>query len=196
MASKMPKKTRLNKTRLIIIVTLIIVVGAIVGIALSRSSSSPSNSTPQSDEAPNFTLTTMTGANITLSELEGTPVVLNFWATWCGPCRGELPYLEAAAQDSEGEIKVIAINVGESASTVQTFFGDYEPTMIVASDRNRKAFADYCQKYGNSRGGIPFTLFVDSEGIVKHIKIGAFTSQEELWNTLHDVFGITIPQTS
>jgi len=105
----------------------------------------------------------------------------------------ELPYLEAVAQESAGEIQVVAINVGESASTVQTFFGDYEPTMIVASDRNGEAFADYCQKYGNSRGGIPFTLFVDSEGIVQYIKIGAFQSETELWDALNDAFGTTIP---
>jgi thiol-disulfide isomerase/thioredoxin len=129
----------------------------------------------------------MTGANITLSELEGTPVVLNFWATWCGPCRAELPYFEAVAQESEGEIKVIAINVGESASTVQTFFGDYEPTMIVALDENREVFVNYCQE-DNPRGYIPITFFVDSEGIVQYIKIGAFTSEAELWETLDSVF--------
>jgi len=187
MASRMSKKTRskktrLNKTRLIIIVTLIIVVGAIVGIVLSRSSGSPSG----------VTLHIITWNETSLSTLEGTPVVLNLWATTCGPCASELPYLEAVAQESEGEIKVVAINVGESVSRIQSFFGDYEPTMMLASDRNGEAFADYCQKYGN-QGYIPFTLFIDSEGMVKHTKIGAFQSETELWDTLHDVFGITIP---
>jgi len=137
----------------------------------------------------------MTGANITLSELEGTPVVLNFWATTCPHCIVELPYFEAVAQESEGAIKVIAINVGQSASTVQSglqsLFG-YEPTMIVALDRNGEVFVDYCQE-DNSRWYIPITFLVDSEGIVKQIKIGAFSSETELWDTLHDVFGITIP---
>ncbi len=173
MASRMSKK--------LIRITLIIAVLALAGVALSCSSSL------LSQEAPDFTLPTMTGANITLSELEGTPVVLNFWATWCGPCRAELPYFEAVAQESEGEIKVIAINVGESASTVQTFFGDYEPTMIVALDENREVFVNYCQE-DNPRGYIPITFFVDSEGIVQYIKIGAFTSEAELWETLDSVF--------
>ena len=173
MASRMSKK--------LIRITLIIAVLALAGVALSCSSSL------LSQEAPDFTLPTMTGANITLSELEGTPVVLNFWATWCGPCRAELPYFEAVAQESEGEIKVIAINVGESASTVQTFFGDYEPTMIVALDENREVFVNYCQE-DNPRGYIPITFFVDSEGIVKHIKIGAFQTKTELWDTLDSVF--------
>ena len=183
---------RMSKAWLIWVI-LIIAVLALVGITLGCSSSNPSDSTPQPQEALNFTLPTMTGANITLAELEGTPVVINFWATWCGYCRPELPYFEAVAQESGGGIKVIVIDVGESASTVQKFFGDYEPTMIVALDSNRETFVNYCQNYDNPRGYIPFTLFVDGDGLVQYVKIGAFASEEELWNTLHDVFGITIP---
>jgi peroxiredoxin len=178
MANKMSKK--------LIRITLIITVLALAGGALSCDSSLISQ------EAPDFTLSTMTGANITLSELEGTPVVLNFWATTCGYCIVELPYFESVAQDSEGTIKVIAINVGQSASTVQTFFGEYEPTMIVALDTNGEVFASYCEG-DNPRRYIPITVFVDSEGIVQYIKIGAFQSETELWDTLHDLFGTAIP---
>jgi len=173
MANRMSKK--------LIRITLIIMVLALAGGTLSCSSSL------LSQKAPDFTLPTMTGANITLSELEGTPVVLNFWATTCGHCLVELPYFEAVAQESGGEIKVIAIDVGQSASTVQTFFGDYEPTMIVALDNNGEVFVNYSQE-DNSRGWIPITFLIDSEGIVQYIKIGAFTSEEELWDTLHSVF--------
>jgi len=183
MASRMAKKTWLIR------VALIITVLAVTGVALSCSSSL------LSQEAPDFTLPTMAGANITLSELEGTPVVLNFWATTCPHCIVELPYFEAVAQESEGEIKVIAINVGQPLSEVERFFGDYEPHMVVVLDRNGEVFVNYSQE-DNPRGYIPITFLVDSEGLVQHIKIGAFTSEAELWNTLHDVFGITIPQTS
>ena len=177
---------RMSKTRLIIMVILIIAVVALVGIALSCNSSGP-------PEASDFTLPTMTGANITLSELEGTPVVLNFWTTTCGYCVQQLPYFENVAQQSEEEIEVIAINAGQSAATVQIFFGEYEPTMIVALDENGEAFADYCQNYNNSRGYVPFTVFVGSTGVVLDVRIGAFTSEEELWETLYSVFEITGP---
>jgi len=119
--------------------------------------------------------------------------VLNFWSIGCPACRQQLPYLEAVAQQSGGEIKVIAINVVDNAARIQTFFGDYEPTMIVAMDVNRETFVDYCQKYDNPQGYIPFTLFVDSEGLVQYKRIGAFTSETELWETLHDLFGTAIP---
>jgi len=140
---------------------------------------------------------TLTGANITLSGLEGTPVVLNFWTTTCAYCRQQLPYLEDVAQQREGALNVIAINIGQDASTVQSFiqdfFGKNETTMIVALDSNGGVFVNYCQNYGNSGVGIPFTLFVDSEGLIQYRRIGAFSSEAELWNTLHSVLGITVP---
>ncbi len=173
MVSRMSKK--------LIRITLIIAVLALAGGTLSCSSSL------LSQKAPDFTLSTMAGANITLSEMEGTPAVINFWATTCPHCVAELHDFEAVAQESEGEIKVIAINVGESASTVQTFFGEYEPTMIVALDKNGEVFPNYCQE-DNPRGYIPITFFVDSEGIVQYIKIGAFQSETELWEALDSVF--------
>jgi peroxiredoxin len=182
----------MSKKTWVILAIVIIAVAAVVGIALSRNSSSPSDSTPQPQNATDFTLPTLTGANITLSELEGTPVVLNFWSTSCRYCVQQLPYLEDAAQQSEGEIKVVAISIDKSTSSVQTFFGDYVPTMIIALDSNGEVFVDYCQKYGNP-GYIPFTLFVDSQGIVKYVKVGVFTSEAALWDTLHSVFGTTVP---
>jgi len=175
MANRMLKKTWLIRG------ILIIAVLALVGTALSCSPSDPS-------KALDFTLPTLTGASITLSELEGTPVVLNFWSTGSPPCVSQMPFLESVAQQSGGEIKVIAINVGESAATVQEFFGNNETTMIVALDENREIFEHYCQHSNNPQQYIPLTLFVDSEGIVQHIRIGSFSSEEELWNTLDSVF--------
>jgi peroxiredoxin len=173
MASRMLKK--------LIWITLIIAILALAGGALSC------NSSLLSQMAPDFTLSTMTGAEISLSGLEGTPVVLNFWATTCPACVGELSYFEVVAQESEGEIKVIAINVRQPLSEVERFFGDYEPTMTVALDGNGEVFLNYGEE-DNPRGYIPITFFIDSEGIVQYIKIGAFQSNTELWDALGDVF--------
>jgi len=172
MAGKMSKKTWL------IVAIVIIAVGAIVGIALSCDSSSPSDGT----------LSIITWNETSLSAFEGTPVVLNFWSISCYWCRQQLPYLENVAQESEGEIKVISINMVDNAANIQEFFGDYEPTMIIALDKNGEAFADYCLAYNNTRSAVPFMLFVDSEGIVQYVKIGAFASEAELWDTLNSVF--------
>jgi len=172
MTGKMSKKTWL------IVAILIIAIGAIVGIALSCNSSNPSD----------LTLPIITWNETSLSTFQGTPVVLNFWSISCYWCRQQLPYLENVAQESGEEVKVIAVNMADNAANIQKFFGDYEPAMIIALDTNREAFADYCLAYNNTRGAIPFTLFVDSEGIVQYVKIGAFSSEEELRNTLDSVF--------
>jgi thiol-disulfide isomerase/thioredoxin len=173
---------RMSKKTWVILAIVIIAVIAVVAIALSRSSSSPSD----------FTLPIITWNETILSELEGTPVVLTFWSIGCSACRKQLPYLEDVAQQSAGEIKVIAVNMADNAASLQNFFRDYEPTMIVALDANGEAFVNYCREYKNP-GYIPFTLFIDSEGIVQYTKIGAFSSDTEVWDTLNDVFGITIP---
>ena len=175
MISRMPTK-----------LALIIWILALLGMGSSCDSSGPI-------EAPDFTLPTLTEGNITLSELQGTLVVLNFWSISCSFCRQQLPYLENVAEQTEGQIEVIAVNMVDSAESVQSFFGEYEPTMTVALDENAEVFVNYSQNFDNSRGYIPFTLFIDSDGLVQNKRIGAFASEEALWNALHDVFGITIP---
>jgi cytochrome c biogenesis protein CcmG/thiol:disulfide interchange protein DsbE len=184
---------RMSKRTWIILAIVIVAVGATVGIALSRNPSTPSDSTPLPQNAPDFTLPTITGANVTLSELEGIPVVLSFWSISCQWCRYQLPFLEAVAQQSEGGLKVIVINMVNSAAQIQTFFRGYEPAMIVALDEEAATYVNYCQNFDNSRGSIPFTLLIDSEGMVQYAKIGAFANEAALWSTLHDVLGIATP---
>jgi thiol-disulfide isomerase/thioredoxin len=174
---------RISNARLLIIVALIITVGAVVGILLSHSASNPTQ----------VTLPIVTWNETTLSTLQGTPVVLNFWSISCYWCRKQLPYLERVAQQSNSGIRIIAINIGDSAESIQRFFGDYEPAMTIALDNSREAFMAYCLAYNNTRGAIPFTLFVDSEGTVKYVKIGAFSSEAALQDVVREVFGITIP---
>jgi len=148
--------------------------------------------TVQQQKAPDFTLATLTGTTITMSELQGAPVMLTFWATWCPYCQRQVSYIQDVAQQIQGEIKIIAVDIGEDISTVLDFF-DYEPAMIVALDGSKGTFVDYCETYNNTGHSIPFTLFVDSEGVVKYIKLGAFTDETALWDALHSVFGITVP---
>jgi thiol-disulfide isomerase/thioredoxin len=176
---------RMSRKVWIILAIVIVAVGATVGVTLSHSPASPSE----------FTLPIMTWNETTLSKLEGTPVVLNFWSINCPACRSQLPYLEAVAQQSGGEMEVIAANMADNAANIRKFFQDYEPAMIIALDTNGEAYVNYCREFKNA-GYIPFTLFIDSKGVVQYAKIGAFASETELWQTLNDVLGITVPQTS
>ena len=168
---------------------VVVAAGATVGVTLSDSPTDPAN-------PPDSTLSVITWNDTTLSTFEGTPVVLNFWSISCVYCRQQLPYLENVALQSEGDLEVVAINTRDTASRIRKFFGDYEPAMTIALDQNGQAFRDYCLAYDNAGGYIPFTLLIDSEGIVQNKRIGAFASEAQLWDTLNDVLGITAPETA
>lgn len=177
MVSKVSRKTWL------IVAIAIVGVAAAVGIALSRDSASPSDDT----------LPIITWNETSLSDLQGTPLVLNFWSISCGWCRYQLPFLEAVAQQNSVEVRVVAINIRDSSSGIREFFRNYKPAMTIAIDGNGAAFRKYCAAYNNTSLAIPFTLFVDSEGLVRDKRIGAFASEEALWNTLHQVLGVPTP---
>ena len=124
--------------------------------------------------APDFTLPTMTGAEITLSELHGTAVVLNFWAVKCPPCTEEMPYFDTVAKQYADEATIIAVNVLESASKVQQFFGDSEVHFTVALDGSGQVTSSYGIRF------TPTTFFIDSQGLVRYAKVGPFASEQEL----------------
>ncbi len=180
---------RMSRKVWIIVVIVVVAVGATVGVTLSHGPDDPGS-------PPDSTMSIITWNETSLSTLEGTPVVLNFWSIACSWCRYQLPFLEAVAQQSEGELEVIAINMANSAASIRNFFADYEPAMTIAVDKNREAFLGYCLTYNNTGQAIPFTLFVDRDGAIQYAKLGAFASEAQLWDTLNDVLGITAPETS
>jgi peroxiredoxin len=120
--------------------------------------------------APDFTLTTLDGQPFRLSDLRGTPVVINFWATWCGPCRNEMPSLQAAATRFDGEIVVVGVDQGEDAATVQAFVDELGVRFPIALDTEMAVGARYNVK------GLPITYFVDAEGMIRHLWVGEMNS--------------------
>jgi peroxiredoxin len=119
--------------------------------------------------APDFTLTTLTGETFTLSDLRGKPVVLNFWATWCPPCRAELPELQAAAERYQGEIVIAGVNQAEPADSVAQFADSLGLRFLVPLDRD----AQVSRLYGAR--SLPTTFFVDRDGVIRQIQIGPVT---------------------
>lgn len=86
--------------------------------------------------APDFQLATVDGKNIKLSDLSGQVVLLNFWATWCGPCRAEMPDLQALQreQGNAHQFTVLAVNVEEQPADVAAFAREYGLTFPIALD--------------------------------------------------------------
>lgn len=125
--------------------------------------------------APDFTLKDLNGENVTLSELRGSPVLINFWATWCYWCLVEMPFLEEVYEEqSKKGLVMLAIDVGESSATVTSFMESNNISLPVLLDVSGVTPGKY-----NLRG-YPTTYFLDKNGVIQGFKIGAFLDKESL----------------
>ena len=118
-------------------------------------------------KAPDFLWVQPSGETTRLSALKGTPVVLNFWATWCKPCLAEMPRLEQAARDNAG-IAFYEIDLDEDGAKVRGFFDSLEITHLVPLIDVGSAVA---RAYGLGQG-VPTTFFIDANGIVRATSLG------------------------
>jgi len=127
------------------------------------------------DQAPDFTLNSLYGKEIKLSGLQGKKVFLNFWATWCGPCRSEMPDIEKLNENHEN-IEILAINIREEKGQVLEFVMKNGYTFPIALDRNGKIANKYQAR------GIPTTYILDENGIVmeKHTGVLDYSKMKEL----------------
>jgi cytochrome c biogenesis protein CcmG, thiol:disulfide interchange protein DsbE len=118
--------------------------------------------------APDFTLQTTTGDTIQLSALHGRPVIINFWATWCPPCRAEMPTFEQVWQDYKGQnLMILALDQGETVATIERF----ERAVV---DMAFPILLDSTTEVGTQYGvrALPTTYFIDAEGRIQDIKVG------------------------
>lgn len=116
--------------------------------------------------APDFTLPTVTGESVQLSALRGKPVVLNFWATWCGPCQREMPALEAASQHYAGDVVFLGVDQGEELAVVAKYLDELGITFTVPLDSDMEVGDRYQVR------GMPTTFFIDAEGVIRHLWVG------------------------
>ncbi|MCY4639653.1 MAG: TlpA disulfide reductase family protein [Chloroflexi bacterium] len=170
---------RLGDTRMLLraaaVAAVVLVLG---GLVLQReladrsdgdAAGAPSDGRPAEGElAPDFTLTSPEGARVALSDFRGKTVVLNFWATWCPPCRAEMPELQAVWEErGEGrDLVVLAVDVEESADAVARFVESLGLTFPVVLDVDG-AVADH---YGLP--GLPSTFFIDADGVLRSRVLG------------------------
>lgn len=118
----------------------------------------------EGDVAPDFTVKLVDGSSFTLSDHDNDVVLINFWATWCGPCVGELPAFERLNED--GDAVILGVNCAESKSVVNQFVKENGYTYPIAYDE------DYTVGYYYPSDGIPYTLVID-HGIIHEIFVGA-----------------------
>ncbi len=119
------------------------------------------------DPAPDFSLSFVDGRPVQLSQYRGKVVLINFWATWCGPCTAEMPRIEKAFQQHASDpLMILAVNQGESAKQVQGFAEIYRLTFPLVLDQKEQAGSAYRVQ------AFPTTFFVDRAGILREIHVG------------------------
>lgn len=117
-------------------------------------------------KAPDFELKTLTGETVKLSELKGKKVMLNFWATWCPPCKEEMPAMEQLSKQIEKDTVILAVNIDPQLN-VQAFVDENKitfPILLDAEDKVNEAYQVL---------SIPTTYFIDSKGLIQNKYTGS-----------------------
>jgi cytochrome c biogenesis protein CcmG, thiol:disulfide interchange protein DsbE len=142
----------------------------------------PIDSTPTSGKvaphlgfaAPEISLFTLAGEEISLSDFRGHPVIINFWATWCPPCRAEMPAMQRTYLDyQEADVIFLAVNSSsqDSISAVEDFISQYGITFPILLDKEGEAMESY------QISSLPTTYFIDRSGIIREVVIGGPMSE-------------------
>ncbi|ULM99240.1 redoxin domain-containing protein [Peribacillus frigoritolerans] len=125
-------------------------------------------------KAPNFSLKTLDGKQVELSDYEGKKVMLNFWATWCPPCKKEMPDMEKYTQQAGDDVVVLAVNI-DPENDVQAFVEDNGITFTIPLD-SQSAKNPVNERYKIL--SIPTTYFIDKKGIIRNMVISAMTLKD------------------
>jgi len=173
--------------RLVALVALALVVGVVGGLVLARrgpvalsgdaltvaTAQMPKNEPLTGSPAPDIVMTDENGRVTRLSELRGKPVLINFWATWCGPCRFEMPAMVEAYEKHKGEgLTILAVNVQEGAQEVKEFAKAFKMTFPITLDTKGQVIDAYGVR------AMPTSIFVDRQGIIRARWQGALTGEQ------------------
>ena len=122
--------------------------------------------------APLFaaTLNDLDDKPVALDRYRGKPLIVNFWARWCGPCRVEIPELIAIRKAHKGKLEVLGIGIEDKADAAKEFAKAYEMDYPVFVAREKGI--PLMQALGNTKGGLPFTIVIDRNGQVVQKKMG------------------------
>lgn len=125
------------------------------------------------EKAIDFKLKDLNGKNVSLSDFKGKKVLLNFWATWCPPCRAEMPDIEKLyLEDKDSDLVILAVNLGEDTQTVKSFIDKNKYNFNILLDSDQAVAIKY------NIVSIPTSFFIDKEGNIVSKKVGAMSIEE------------------
>jgi peroxiredoxin len=127
--------------------------------------------------APDFLLQDLDGKQVRLSDFQGHALLVNFWASWCLPCREETPGLIAAYEQNRATgLMVLGINLQEANERARQFVNDFSVDYPVVLDRHGQVAKTW--RIGGPMQGLPVSYFIDSKGIVRKIVLGPVRSRD------------------
>ncbi|RBP05339.1 thiol-disulfide oxidoreductase ResA [Rossellomorea aquimaris] len=171
-----------KKRRLVIRTILLSVFVTLIGYVLYTNLTNSNNGVVQTgDQAPDFQLETLEGEIVKLSDYKGQGVFLNFWATYCPPCKEEMPYMQNQFEEFKYKgVTILAVDVGEPKVTVDKFAKRYGLTFPILLDQNQEVLDSY------GVGPIPVTFLIDEEGKVVD-RVTASLSEETIKKYMHSI---------
>ena len=138
-----------------------------------------SNAASMKGPAPNFTLKSLAGKNLKLSEMTGNVVLINFWASWCGPCREEMPLLNDLHKKYEPlGFTVLGVNVEEDAKNARGFLKNFPVDFPVLLDNKNQVSKQY------NVIAMPTTVVVDRDGNVRFLHKGYKPGDEDKYRKM------------
>lgn len=151
----------------------ILVFGVSQGLFQPKAGDDSAQSAPLTGSAaPEFSLQTLDGKDVLSSQFRGKPVLINFWATWCGPCEEEMPLIQKAADQYGQNLIVLGINDDETADQVRTFVQQHRLSFHILMDPGSKVTDLYQVR------GFPTTYFVNAQGKIQAIQIGEMSAEQ------------------
>ena len=169
---------RVLKILIVVLLAAVIVTGVL--LAVRQPEKTDPETTMETMEvteelAPDFTMYDIDGNTHKLSDFRGKPVILNFWASWCGPCKAEMPDLEAAYQTHGEDVEFLIVNLTDNSSeTVETasaYIASQGYTFPVYYDTAMEGAVGY------SVYAIPMTYFIDASGEIRAIQEGMISAE-------------------
>jgi cytochrome c biogenesis protein CcmG, thiol:disulfide interchange protein DsbE len=170
-AGAQPRPTR--RITLLVGIALVTTLAVIAIVALTRPSTGTTGTLAKGAPAPEIKGTALDGSTVDLASLRGKPVVINFWASWCGPCQQEMPLLaQKAEQHQDSGLQILGVlsdDTAENGRTFETQYGATWPSVFDGDGAIKKAYQVI---------GRPQSYFVDRDGVLRSIQIGYLTDAD------------------
>ena len=147
-----------------------------LGVVALDDALNPTGEAPAAENgraAPAFRLRSLDGSVAELADYRGRYVLLNFWASWCGPCRGETPALQAFFERESPGLVVVGVNQQEGPETARAFTEQFAVTYPIVLDRDGQVSGAY-----RVSTGLPVSFLIDPEGVIRRVHLGALTEDD------------------